>query len=202
MKLDDAMVMIEQRLVKGRGATKSQLAPYEHIQRNIAARGLRADDGGSCFGYGDASLSNDDVATAAEDIQDLFACGHTVISAIVVFDKSYLSEHGIMSFDPNYFGQDIYADTHPEIDLMELRLAVMNGLLGLEGTFFEDMRYVASIEVSRSYVYAHIMMADAGFGGDDARGNAQVKITDTERVLFRRGVESWFVEQEARNVVL
>lgn len=161
---------------------------------------MRADDGGSCFGYGDASLSNDDVATAAEDIQDLFACGHTVISAIVVFDKSYLSEHGIMSFDPNYFGQDIYADTHPEIDLMELRLAVMNGLLGLEGTFFEDMRYVASIEVSRSYVYAHIMMADAGV--DDARGNAQVKITDTERVLFRRGVESRFVEQEARNVVL
>lgn len=149
--------------------------------------------GGVAFGYGQVSLSHEQLISASKDIQHLFDSGHTVMKTVLSFDQEYLRKHGLI---PRDFVCENRGDYRGHLDQMKLRLALMHGLRRMGRTLYDDLRYVGVIQIDTEHVHAHLAMVDAGHGTLAADGTQRGKIGDRAKSLLRRGIDSWLDEKQ------
>ena len=152
--------------------------------------------GGVAFGYGSASLSDEQLRAASADLQALFDSGHTVMKTVLSFDEDYLRSTGIIDEDFHAKGA---GDYRGHIDQMKLRLGVMRGMERMSaGTAgFDDLRYAAVIQVDTEHVHAHIAAVDAGRGQITSDGTQRGKLLDRHKARLRRGLDSYLDEKQA-----
>lgn len=158
-------------------------------KRMAAAQG----EGGVAFGYDQVSLSHEQLHRASRDIQRLFDQGHTVMKTVLSFDQEYLRKHKII---PEDFVCEKRGDYRGQIDQMKMRLAIMHGLERMGRALYDDLRYVAVIQVDTEHVHCHLAMVDAGRGSLAADGTQRGKINSRARSLLRRGVDAWLDEKQ------
>jgi hypothetical protein len=166
--------------VRDKGTLKKKMA---------AAQG----EGGVAFGYGQVSLSHDQLQAASADIQQLFESGHTVMKTVLSFDQEYLRRHKII---PEDFVCEKRGDYRGHLDQMKLRLALMHGLKRMGHALYDDLRYVAVIQVDTEHVHCHLAMVDAGRGTLASDGTQRGKISSRARSLLRRGVDAFLDEKQ------
>lgn len=172
-----------------RASAVERAESFEDLREDMARAQGRA---GVAFGYGSASLSDEQLRESSADLQRLYDQGKTVLKTVVSFDEPYLRRTGIVR--PG-FVNDGPGSYRGQIDQMKLRLAVMNGLSRLS-TRYDDLRYVGVIQVDTEHVHCHLAMADAGHGRLAADGTQKGKIGAAGRSLMRRGIDSWLDENK------
>lgn len=150
--------------------------------------------GGVAFGYGQVSLSDESLRAASKDIQSLFESGHTVMKTVLSFDEDYLRKHKIVSKD---FSAQNKGDYRGHIDQMKMRLAIMNGVDRMGRTLYDDLRYIAVIQVDTLHVHCHLAMVDAGKGAKAHNGTQRGTVSARARSLVRRGIDTWLDEKQA-----
>ena len=160
--------------------------------------------GGVAFGYGQVSLSDEELKAASADVQHWFDNGKTVMKTVLSFDQEYLRKHKII---PEDFVCRKKGDYRGNLDQMKLRMAIMHGLSRMEKAFYDDLRYVGVIQVDTEHVHCHLAMVDAGRGNlamvDAGRGTVigdgtqRGKILGPAKAMLRRGVDSWLDEKQA-----
>lgn len=179
------------RYMARESATEStEVRDRRSLKRKMAAA---QGEGGVAFGYDQVSLSHEHLQLASADIQSLFDRGHTVMKTVLSFDQEYLRKHKII---PQDFVCEQRGDYRGHIDQMKLRLAVMHGLERMGKLLYDDLRYVAVIQVDTEHVHCHLAMVDAGRGTLAADGTQKGKISARARSLLRRGVDSWLDEKK------
>lgn len=149
--------------------------------------------GGVAFGYGQVSLSDDQLKSASADVQHLFDQGHTVLKTVLSFDQEYLRKHNII---PEDFVCLKKGDYRGHLDQMKLRMAVMRGLERMGAAFYDDLRYVGVIQVDTEHVHCHLAMVDAGKGFVTADGTQRGKVHSAAKAMLRRGTDAWLDEKQ------
>lgn len=170
-------------------ATEAAVSRPDIKNRFKASQGA----GGVAFGYGQVSLSDDELKAASADIQEWFDKGHTVLKTVLSFDQEYLRKHGII---PKDFVCTKKGDYRGHLDQMKLRLAVMRGLERMESAFYDDLRYVGVIQVDTEHVHCHLAMVDAGRGTVTPDGTQRGKINAPAKAMLRRGMDAWLDEKQ------
>lgn len=150
-------------------------------------------EGGVAFGYGEVSLSDEQLTEAAGDVQSLFDRGHTAMKTVLSFDQEYLRKHKII---PEDFVCERRGDYRGHVDQMKLRMAIMHGLDRMGRALYDDLRYVGVIQVDTEHVHCHLAMVDAGEGTKAADGTQKGKINERAKSLLRRGLDSWLDEKQ------
>ena len=148
---------------------------------------------GVAFGYGQVSLSDEQLKSASADVQSWFDQGHTVLKTVLSFDQEYLRKHNII---PKDFVCRKKGDYRGHLDQMKLRMAVMRGLERMESAFYDDLRYVGVIQVDTEHVHCHLAMVDAGKGAVTADGTQRGKIHAPAKAMLRRGMDAWLDEKQ------
>lgn len=149
--------------------------------------------GGVAFGYGDVSLSHTKLKAASKDIQKNFDNGKTVMKTVLSFDEEYLREHKII---PSDFKLEKRGDYRGNIDQMKLRMAIMNGLDKLSGTY-DDLQYVGVIQVDTKHVHCHLAMVDRGEGKvHRTSGMQDGRISESSKKKIRRGIDMFLDEKQ------
>ena len=141
--------------------------------------------GGVAFGYGQITLSDEDLIKVSDDIQKCFDEGKTVMKTVLSFDEDYLRENGII--DPNFVFQRA-GDYKGHIDQMKLRKAIMSGLERF-GRSYDDLQYVGVIQVDTGHVHCHLAMVDKGVGKLAPNGEQKGKMTQRSMNQLRRGID-------------
>lgn len=149
--------------------------------------------GGVAFGYGQVSLSDDQLKAAGADVQDWFDKGHTVMKTVLSFDQEYLRKHNII---PEDFVCTKKGDYRGQLDQMRLRMTVMRGLERIERSFYDDLRYVGVIQVDTEHVHCHLAMVDAGRGAVTKDGTQRGKIHAPAKAMLRRSMDAWLDEKQ------
>lgn len=152
--------------------------------RMSAVQGL----GGMAFGYGSLSLSHEELVAASQDIQAKFEQGHTVLKTVLSMDQDYLIRHGIVK---EGFKVDRPGDYRGHVDQMKLRMAITHGVERMGRAMYDDLRWIAVVQVDTEHVHAHLAMVDAGKGTMMPDGTQRGKIDDRAKSLVRRGIDSW-----------
>lgn len=150
-------------------------------------------DGGVSFGYGDVSLSHDALHRSAKDIQRLFDEGHTVLKTVISFSEEYLERMGIVRDD---FTLERDGDYRGNIDQMKLRMAIMQGLSRMNSLHYDDLRYIAVIQVDTGNVHCHLAMVDAGKGTIALDGRQKGKVSQRAIMSLRRSLDSYLDEKQ------
>lgn len=150
--------------------------------------------GGVSFGYGQVSLSHDELKNASADIQRLFNEGGTVMKTVLSFDQEYLRKHKLI---PEDFVCERRGDYRGKLDQMKLRMAVMRGLERMNNNLYDDLRYVGVIQVDTEHVHCHLAMIDAGEGTLAADGTQKGKINQAAKSMLRRGIDAWLDEKQS-----
>lgn len=148
--------------------------------------------GGVAFGYGEVSLSHEQLFRSSADIQKNFDEGKTVLKTVLSFEPEYLKKHGIV--DPD-FVLEKRGDYRGRIDQMKLRMAIMHGMNRL-GHQMDDMRYVGVIQVDTEHVHCHLAIVDAGVGRLAGDGTQKGKLSAADKSLIRRGVDAFLDEHQ------
>jgi hypothetical protein len=148
---------------------------------------------GVAFGYGQVSLSDDQLKAASADVQEWFDKGHTVLKTVLSFDQEYLRKHNII---PQDFVCRKKGDYRGHLDQMKLRMAVMRGLERMEAAFYDDLRYVGVIQVDTEHVHCHLAMVDAGMGSLTLDGTQRGKINAPAKAMLRRAMDAWLDEKQ------
>jgi hypothetical protein len=148
---------------------------------------------GVAFGYGQVSLSDEQLKSASADVQEWFDKGHTVLKTVLSFDQEYLRKHNLI---PEDFVCLKKGDYRGHLDQMKLRMAVMRGLERMEGAFYDDLRYVGVIQVDTEHVHCHLAMVDAGVGDVTLDGTQRGKINAPAKAMLRRGMDAWLDEKQ------
>ena len=177
------------RYMARRSATEQAVSRPEVKARIKESQG----SGGVAFGYGQVSLSHDQLKSASADIQGWFDQGHTVMKTVLSFDQEYLRKHGIIPAD---FICTKKGDYRGHLDQMKLRLAVMHGLDRMNRAFYDDLRYVGVIQVDTEHVHCHLAMVDAGRGSVTDDGTQRGKIHGPAKALLRRSMDGWLDEKQ------
>lgn len=175
--------------LRRRTGVREKAGPAELKQDFAEAQG----DGGVAFGHSGVSLSHDTLHSDAKQIQELFDAGHTVLKTVISFDHDYLERMGLvpvgMDLDPDT-GEVRRGGYRGHLDQLKLRLAVREGIDRLERMGgFDDLRYVAVIQVDTSHVHCHLAMVDAGAGRRRADGQQKGKLTSRDKMLLRSGID-------------
>ncbi|MFJ2662594.1 relaxase MobL [Arthrobacter koreensis] len=177
------------RYMARESATEAAVSRSDIKSRFKASQGA----GGVAFGYGQVSLSDDELRSASADIQSWFDKGHTVLKTVLSFDQEYLRRHGII---PKDFVCTKKGDYRGHLDQMKLRMAVMQGLQRMESAFYDDLRYVGVIQVDTEHVHCHLAMVDAGRGTVTADGTQRGKINAPAKAMLRRAMDAWLDEKQ------
>ena len=177
------------RYMARESATEAAASTKEIKERMLQAQG----NGGVSFGYGSVSLSDRELREGSADIQRLFDEGHTVMKTVLSFDQEYLREQGLI---PKDFQCDRRGDYRGQLDQMKLRQAVMHGLDRMNRAQYDDLRYIAVIQVDTEHVHCHLAMVDAGQGRLAKDGTQRGKLDDAGKSLIRRGIDAWLDEKQ------
>lgn len=149
--------------------------------------------GGLAFGYGQLSLSDEELKAASKDIQELYDTGHTVMKTVLSFDQEYLRKHGLI---PEDFECVERGDYRGQLDQMKLRMAISHGLDRMGARRYDDLRATSVIQVDTEHVHCHIVMADAGVGNLSKDGTQKGKIDATSMRYLRRGIDAWLDDKQ------
>jgi hypothetical protein len=170
-------------------------ATEQALSRPEVKTGIKASQGagGVAFGYGQVSLSDEQLRSASADIQDWFDKGHTVMKTVLSFDQEYLRKYNII---PEDFVCTKKGDYRGHLDQMKLRLAVMHGLERMGKSLYDDLHYVGVIQVDTEHVHCHLAMVDAGKGAVTKDGTQRGKINAPAKSLLRRGMDAWLDEKQ------
>ena len=148
-------------------------------------------DGGVAFGYGQVSLSDDQLKAAAADVQRLFDEGHTAMKTVLSFDHDYLVRKGLV---PAGLKVSRKGDYRGHLDQMKLRMAITAGLDRMGRQFYDDLRWVGVIQVDTRHVHCHLAMVDAGPGRRAKDGTQKGKIPRRAIAQVRRTADAWLDE--------
>lgn len=108
---------------------------------------------GRAFSQDDLSLSRDKIHEQADNLQQAFDDGHTVLKMVASFDNQYLQDLGVEKENAKNF--------HEDVDESKLRLAVKKGCADLADSLgYTDPLYIGSIQLDRDHPHAHIAMAE------------------------------------------
>lgn len=149
--------------------------------------------GGKAFGYGEISLSDASLRKAAEDVDQQFKSGKTVLKTVISFDEEYLRQTGIIRPD---FHLRFPGDYQGNIDQLKLRMAIMNGL-EKAARGYDDLQYVGVIQIDTAHVHCHLAMYDRGVGTIMQDGTQRGKMTDRAMRDLRRGVNMYLDEKQS-----
>lgn len=177
------------RYMARESATEVAGSPLEMKRMMKGAQGR----GGVAFGYGQMSLSDEELRAASKDIQQLYDEGHTVMKTVLSFDQEYLRKHGLI---PEDFACTERGDYRGQLDQMKLRMAITHGLDRMSAKRYDDLRFSAVIQVDTEHVHCHLVMADAGQGNLAKDGTQKGKIDSTSMRHLRRGIDSWLDEKQ------
>lgn len=177
------------RYMARESATEVAGSPGEMKKMMKGARGK----GGLAFGYGQLSLSDEELRAASKDIQELYDNGHTVMKTVLSFDQEYLRKHGLI---PEDFQCTERGDYRGQLDQMKLRMAITHGLDRMGARRYDDLRATSVIQVDTEHVHAHIVMADAGVGNLAKDGTQKGKIDATSMRYLRRGIDAWLDDKQ------
>lgn len=161
------------------------------LKRRMKSKGQG--DGGVAFGYGQASLSDEDLRAGSADLQRLFEEGHTVMKTVLPFDGEYLKKHGLIDED---FELEKAGDYRGNLDQMKLRMAIMRGVERMGRSQYDDLRYIGVVQVDTEHVHAHLAMVDAGEGHVMPDGTQRGKIDSRSKSLLRRGLDAYLDEKQ------
>lgn len=150
-------------------------------------------EGGVAFGYGEVSLSDDQLHASSNDIQRLFDEGHTVMKTVLSFSEEYLHRQGLI---PDDFSCKRPGDYRGHLDQLKLRAAVMHGLHRMSRSAYDDLRYVGVIQVDTEHVHCHLALVDAGKGTVMRDGTQKGKLTASSISLLRRGTDAWLDDKQ------
>lgn len=176
-----------------RGAASLKVTRRSELTRELSDT---TGDGGVAFGHSGLSLSHEQLHHDAEQIQQLFESGHTVLKTVLSFDHEYLQANGLIPADmlagANGRGAARRGGYRGQLDQFKLRMAVRDGLGHMQRvTGFDDLRYVGVIQVDTSQVHCHLALVDAGRGRLTRDGSAQKgKLSQREMAVLRRGMDS------------
>lgn len=148
--------------------------------------------GGVSFGYGQVSLSHEELKLASADIQDLYEDGHTVMLTVLSFDQEYLRRHGLI---PEGFQCTDKGDYRGNLDQMKLRMAISHGLDRMAAKQYDELRYVGVIQVDTEHAHCHLVMVDAGRGSIAVDGRQRGKLDASAKSTIRRGIDAWLDEK-------
>lgn len=172
-------------------AVESVIVPDRQLVKKKMSAAQK--EGGVAFGYGEFSLSNEQLQLASKDIQKHFDNGHTVLKTVLSFSPEYLERQGIV--EPG-FKLKKRGGYRGHIDQLKMRLAIMHGLERLGGRYFDDLRYVGTIQVDTNHVHCHLALVDAGRGRKAKDGTQKGKLTKAMFSLLRRGIDSYLDEKQ------
>lgn len=148
--------------------------------------------GGTAFGYGEVSLSDERVRSIAKEFQTQFDYNKkTVIKTVLSFDEKYLREHGLIDED---FVFKKEGDYEGHVDQLKLRMAIMHGLNRMAKSF-DDLCYIGSIQVDTGHVHCHLAMMDRGRGRIMPDGTQRGKLSANQMKILRRGMDN-FLDQK------
>lgn len=152
--------------------------------------------GGIAFGHESVSLSDEQVRRCSAEIQDLFDDGHAVLKTVLSFEHEYLQNYGII--DAELDKNDVHRGSYRgRIDQMKLRMAIREGMDALQRRCgYDDLRYVAVIQVDTKQVHCHLAIVDAGYGRRTKDGKQSGYITDVGKRVLRRAVDSWLGDHQ------
>lgn len=143
---------------------------------------------GRAFGSRGISLSQSDLETSSQEIQDAFDNGHSVQKIIISFTEEYLRETGVLNPDFKHKGRGSYKG---HIDQLKLRQGVIDGVgrMVVAGKFV-DPAWVGTIQLDTSHVHAHIALVDTDFSSARMHrdGSDRGKINEREKAMFRKGL--------------
>lgn len=113
---------------------------------------------GRAFDNNVTSLSKKGIKTRAQEMQNAFDQGHTVLTIVTSFDNNYLKDMGVETRDtPNN------KHFHTNVDEMKLRMAVQAGCKSLGDSLnWKRPLYIGSIQLDRDHPHAHIAMCNTG----------------------------------------
>ena len=143
--------------------------------------------GGIAFGNDSYSLSDDAIKDFADDIQESFDNGKTVLKTVVSFTDDYLAKNKLLSDD---FKFNHAGDYRGNVDQLRLRLAVMKSV-DLLAEHYDDLRYVGVIHVNTDHVHCHLAMFENGSGVIMSDGFQRGRLTSKMMFDMRRGIDSY-----------
>ena len=140
---------------------------------------------GRAFDNDTTSLSRKGIKTKANQMQQAFDKGHTVLTIVTSFDNKYLKDMGIEKANtPNN------KHFHTNVDEMKLRMAVQAGCSALSDSLhWKHPLFIGSIQLDRDHPHAHIAMCDT-----DSDKNPDVRYMDD-------GTEYGFVNNHGRHIM-
>lgn len=148
--------------------------------------------GGIAFGYGSLSLSDEDLRKACRDTGELFEKDHTVLKTVFSFEEEYLRKHKVI---PEDFYCEKKGDYYGNVDQLRLRMAIDRGMQKLAHDY-DDLRYIAVIQVDTEHVHCHLTMVDAGEGRLANNGRQRGMLSDKQKSVIRRGIDSYLDEKQ------
>lgn len=173
-----------------------ETAPVDATAKTVKKEMAAAQgQGGVAFGYGEVSLSDEQLHSASADLQSKVSSGKTWMKTVISFDEQYLRRHKLVPEDFELTGRGGYRG---HLDQMKLRMAVMNGLERMSSGSggFDDLRYVGVIQVDTEHVHCHLAMVDAGIGQLRRDGTQRGKLLEKHKSRLRRGMDSWLDEKQ------
>lgn len=177
----------ERYLLREQAADSSENAfSFKHKMRNLQTKG------GTAFGYGEVSLSEEKLKAASKDIQYQFDNGKTVFKTVLSFDEEYLLKYGLLDSD---FVFKKRGDFRGHIDQLKLRMAIMKGIKRMS-RYYDDLQYVGCIQVDTKHIHCHLAMVDRGTGHLRKDGTQRGKLNGREMKALRRGIDLWLDEKQ------
>ena len=141
--------------------------------------------GGVAFCEDDISMSDEKLKRKSEELQQAFDRGKTVLKTVLSFDEEYLKEMGVLD---QGFVYEKEGDYRGNLDQMKLRLAIRNGMDKM-GQDYDDLAYIACIQVDTANVHCHLATVDLGVGNLASDGTQRGKIHDVSKRKLRRGID-------------
>lgn len=144
---------------------------------------------GVAFNSDSLTMDYASVERTSQKIQGAFDANGTVLETILSFDHDYLVANKIV---PDDLVVEKKGDYRGHVDHLRLRAAIAHGMDRLEASGrFDELTYVAVIQVDTQHVHCHIALADTGENpvvGKDGRPKG--KLTAHDMDVLRRGIDS------------
>lgn len=140
---------------------------------------------GVAFGNEGPSFSHKQVLEKSNVIQKAFDDGKTVLKTVLSFDTRYLKDMGIIPEEEEYDPVEGWSN---KVDQMKLRLAIMNGMKRMSSGF-DDLQWIASIQIDARHVHCHIAAVDMGEGRIRYDGSQRGMLTSKDITALRRTVD-------------
>lgn len=154
---------------------------------------FKVDDvSGVAFSHDNISLSDDELRSVADEIQQAFDNGKTVKKTVISFDEEYLKKHGIV--DENLIISE-RGDYKGNYDQAKLRGAITRGMNRFVGKS-KTTKWVAVIQNDTKHLHCHLCITDTGVGKLSSDGTQKGKLSQSEISLLRRGIDSYLDEKQ------